>query len=112
MDNIDLSELVQTKDESRDFSTRLAVISEKIYETNFNLESMLIDQFGLKKKDKLITLLRNNNINVESGTDLQDFFNKVQNKISSSPVVSLTIAFDPTEDTLKKMTEWFSLNSK
>jgi len=112
MDNLDLSDLIKTKDESIDFATRLSSISEKIYETGFNLESLFINQFGIKKKDKLIAMIRNNNINVDSAADLNEFFNKIQKKISSLPIISLTVAFDPNEDTLNKLSEWFSLNLK
>lgn len=110
MDTLDLSDFFKTKAESIDFSTRLAAISEKIYKTDFDLEKTLMEEFGLRKKDKFVTLLRNNKINIESQSALSDFFGKIVEKISTLSVLSITLAFEPTEKTLEVLSEWFLLN--
>jgi hypothetical protein len=110
MEEITLSNFFQTKSQATDFSIHLAAISEEVYETSFNLEKALTEHFGMKKKDQFITLLRNNKINVFSNSDLKTFFEKIQATISNLPLLSLVIAFEPTEDTLKMLSEWLLLN--
>lgn len=109
---MDLSAFFQTKLQSSDFSTRLATISEKIYETNFNLEKALMDQFGLKKKDQFMNLLHDQNVSVEDNTILKNFLNDIQTEIRALPVLSVSLAFEPKEQTLKALSEWFVLNLK
>jgi F0F1-type ATP synthase delta subunit len=110
MDRIDLSDFFTTKAESVDFATRLQEISKQIYETDFNLENSLLSHFGIQKKDKFLSLVRNNEINLEKNSILMDFIKQVLEKISTLPTVSLTLAFEPQKDTLHALSEWFILN--
>jgi F0F1-type ATP synthase delta subunit len=110
MEQLDLSDFFTTKSESLDFSTRLSGIARQIYETGFNLEPSLLTEFGIQKKDHFLSLLRNNQINVASNSALSEFFNLIIQKISSLPVVTLTIAFEPDNQTLRDLSQWFTLN--
>jgi hypothetical protein len=112
MEEIDLSVFFHTKAQANDFSIRLSSLSEKLYETDFNLEKLLIDNLGIEKKDKFISLLRNSNVNTGSVSDLKAFFDKLQENITKLPILSITLAFEPTEETLKLLDEWFMLNIK
>jgi hypothetical protein len=110
MEEFDLSDFFHTKGQATDFSIHLATISESIYETGFDLEKALIEHFGTKKKDQFISLLRENKINIYSNSDLKTFFDKIQARIADLPILSLTVAFEPTEETFKLLSEWFLLN--
>jgi len=110
MEDLDLSVFFKTNVEAIDFRTGLSNISEKIYSTDFDLEKALIAQFGIEKKDRFEMLLRNNNILPNSGPALKDFLGKLQEKISSLPVISLTLAFEPGERDLESIFDWFPLN--
>lgn len=112
MNQIDLSPFCKTKSEAIDFSKRLAVISAKLYQTNFNLEKEVLAEFGLMKKDKFISLLQENEVSTASVPALKDFFEKVQQTASTLPVLSLTLAFEPQEQTLSLLSQWFLLNIK
>src|SRR5271154_348570 len=107
MDQIDLSDLFTTKVEANDFLARLTTISEMFFQTGFNLEHALHQQFGVNKSDKIITILRANNVNPESLPAVKDFFFIIMSKISSLPVISLTIAFEPQDQTFKTLSQWF-----
>ena len=110
MEDLDLSGFFSTNIQAADFLTRLSTISEEIYKTDFDLEKALIEKFGILKKDKFSILLRDNNISPGSASALKDFFDKIQEKISSMPVISLTLAIEPGEETLKSLSDWFPLN--
>lgn len=112
MDNIDLSPFCKTKAQANDFVIRLASITERIYETNFNLEAVVQQHLGIQKKDSFLRLLRENNISQDSPELLKAFLTKLQDIVSTLPVLSLTLAFEPTEETLKVFSEWFLLNVK
>lgn len=107
---IDLSEFFVTVSQANDFKTRLENICEMMFETNFNLEKALTDQFGIDKKDKFIKLLRENNINDLNTSIIKDFIIKITEVISNIPILSLTIAIEPNEETLISLSQWFLYN--
>lgn len=112
MDNIDLSAFFTTKAEANDFLTRISQLSERVYNTGFDLEKELSDKLGLTKKEKFMILLRDNNVSTSSNSELKAFFEKISTIITSLPVLSVTIAFEPRDTTLKKLSDWFVLNFK
>jgi hypothetical protein len=112
MDTFDFSDFFKTKAQANDFSLRLAAVSEKIYETDFDIEKALMQQFGIRKKDKFTSFLRDNNINYESTSDLKKCISKIQEIISNLPVLSLTLPIEPDEQIIKALSDWFYLNVK
>ena len=112
MEEVDLSFFFHTKAQLNDFLVRLSDFSEEIYKNDFNLEKSLIDSFGIEKKEKFVIFLRNNNVNVTSVADLKNFLEKFQEKITKLPILSITLAFEPNEDTLNLLNEWFVINTK
>ena len=112
MDQLNLSDFFQSKSQAQDFSLRLGAIAEKIYETSFNLENALLEQFGIKKKEKFITFLRDNNVTPENVSALKAIISKIQEQISALPVITLTLAINPNGDIIKALSDWFLLNLK
>jgi hypothetical protein len=112
MEHLDLTDFFQTRQGALDFKSRLSAISEMIYKSDFNFEKVLMDQIGIQKKDKFLIILRDNNIALDSTAALKDFIDKLQEKISALQVFSLKLAFEPKEQTLKSISEWFILNTK
>lgn len=112
MDNFDLSAFFSTKSEANDYMTRIAQLSERVYNTDFDLEKELAEKLGLNKKEKFMILLRDNNISTSSNSALKAFFEKIIAVTTSLPVLSVTIAFEPRDTTLKKLSDWFILNFK
>ncbi len=108
---IDLSHFFQTKLQANDFSARLGTIVEQTYHTDFNLEKALMEQFGIDKKDKFLTLLRENNVGIDTKS-VKDFVTKVQGTITNLQGVPITLAFTPTEKTLQLLSDWFMINLK
>ena len=112
MDTMDLSFFFKTKAQAIDFSARLAAVSQKIYETDFDLDRALTEQIGMQKKDTLLSIIRDNKITGASASDLKAFFETLQQTIAALPVLSLTVAFEPTEHTLQLISEWSLLQLK
>ncbi len=110
--DLDLSNLFNTKAQAQDFSARLELINQKIFETSFNPETALLEHFGIKKKDAFMALLLENGVNSESRLAIKGFISKIQEKITGLSVVSLVLAFEPKEQTLKSLSHWFIVNIK
>ena len=112
MDQVDLSVFFKTKAEATDFAARLSAVSAMIFHTGFNLEQELNRQFGLRKKDRFLTILRENNVSIESNQAIKDFFTKLQEMAAKIPVLSVILAFEPTDKTLEVLSDWCMLNIK
>jgi len=112
MDKLDFSEFFHTKAQAADFAARLATISESIYQTSFNFEKALTETFGMDKKDKFLALIRTNNIAISSVDALKAFLTKTQADIATLPTLPITLAFEPQDQTLKVLSDWFALNVK
>lgn len=110
MDKIDLSDFFTTKSQANDFAVRLSSVIDHMYTTNFNLEKTLTTQFGIQKADIFLKLLREHNINTASTQTVQDFFKNIQETVSHLSTVSLTIAFEPSDETIKVLSQWFVFN--
>lgn len=110
MDTIDLSDFFTTRSQANDFAVRLSGIIDQMYTTTFNLEKSLTTQFGIQKADIFLKLLREHNINTASIQATQDFFKKIQEAVSNLSVVSLVIAFEPSDETIKALAQWFIFN--
>lgn len=110
MTTLDLSSFFQTKAQASDFTSRVATLADKLYETDFNLETALLNEFGLKKKDAFMAIMRENNVSPDSTSSLKEFFTKLQEQVTSLPVLTLTLAFEPKDQTMKALAEWFVLN--
>lgn len=111
MNQLDLSYFFTTKAEANVFLTCISAISDMLFQTNFQLETALYDQLGINKKDRFLTLLRENNINTQSLPSIKEFLQVLKEKIIAMPVLSLTIAFEPQQQTLKALSEWILVNT-
>jgi hypothetical protein len=103
----DLTYFFSTKSQANNFISQIGLIAENAYHTDFNLEKMLLEQFGIQKKDKFMTFLREQKVNTESPGVLKDFLTKIITYINSLPVLSMTLAFEPNEQTLHAISGWF-----
>ncbi|MGE5042199.1 MAG: hypothetical protein ACM3IJ_04835 [Candidatus Levyibacteriota bacterium] len=110
MEDIDLTPFCKTKAEAMDFSARLSTIVSHIFQTSFDLEHELSQELGIQKKDLFLFLLRDKNINPSAQSDLKDFLSKLQEIALNMPVLSISLAFEPKEDTLTFLSEWFLTN--
>ena len=112
MSQLDLSDFFTTKLQASDFSARLAAINEQIFNAGFKLEDSLTEQFGIEKKDKFLSLIRDQQISIDSTKSLKEFFEAIQKEVSQIPTLSMTVAFEPKKQTMKILSDWFLLNLK
>jgi F0F1-type ATP synthase delta subunit len=109
---IDFSEFFSTKAEANDFQSGLTTVIDKIFQTDFNIEKALSDQFGINTSDRLLAIMRENTINTQSHDNVKTFLTTMQESISKLPILTLTIAFEPQAKTLRSLSEWFLINMK
>lgn len=111
---INLSDFFVTKAQADEFVQSLDDIMDQLFEINFNLEKSLTKEFGLEKKDKFINVLRDIGLTDSSTENLKQLLEQMQVLVKKIPVLSMTIAFEPDDNTLKAFLQWFlfSLNKQ
>jgi F0F1-type ATP synthase delta subunit len=112
MDLTDLSKLFKTKVQADDFSSSLDQIIRAIYSADFNFEQNLLQHFGQTTSDELLRLYKSQNNAIQNPGLIKQFLEAIKDQISKLPVLNLTLAFPPRENTLKVITSWFMLNLK
>jgi F0F1-type ATP synthase delta subunit len=112
MNQFDLTPFCRTQDEGRDFAAKLATLAEHVYRTDFAFEETLSAIFGLQKKAAVIKLMRESKTAFTTPADLKNFLTALSQQVTSLPVVSLTLAFTPTDATLTLLSGWFLRNTK
>lgn len=109
---VDLSSLFLTKSQATDFIQRLSRVLEKVYTTNFSLDATLGEVLGITLKERILKIMREQQIELTNPSEIQNFLKKLQESISALPTVTLTVPFEPTEDSLRAFSEWFLLTLK
>lgn len=111
-DIIDLSDFFITRSQANDFTVRLNTVIEQMYTTNYNFEKAINTQFGIQKADTFLKILRDHGLQNATLREVQEFLKKIQEIIKNISVVSLTLAFEPSDDVLKSLAQWFVFNVK
>ncbi len=104
---MDLSGFFVTKSQAGDFTRGLSNIIDKMYETNFNLENAFAEEFGIDKRDKFIELLHENS---HKNISLKDYLTSFIEQIKILPELDITIAYEPNNETLKAISQWFIIS--
>lgn len=107
MDVLDLTDFFTTKAEATDFSARLSQISSELYENEINLEESLQKRLGVIKKDNFMSLLRENNIPLDSNSAINKFIEQINENISGLTEATITIAIEPDKEMLISISDWF-----
>lgn len=109
---MDLSGLFITKTQATEFAQRLGKVVDSLYTTSFDLEKTLAQELGLQRKDRLMRLFFENNINTSTKEDVKNFLQQIITAAATIPTVELTLAFEPTEDILMSLSQWFLVQLK
>ncbi len=104
---LDLSGFFTTKSQASDFVRGLSNIIDEMYEVNFNLEEAFAQEFGIDKRDKFIELLHENS---HKNLSLKDYLNSFIQQVKILPELEITIAYEPDNNTLKAISQWFIIS--
>lgn len=112
MEDLNLSEFFTTKSQATEFMVKIDQLMAAIFETKFDLESELSKYFSLSQKEKFLKLLRINKVDPKKPTELKQFFEKIKEAASTMKILTIKLAFEPTEKNLINFSNWFRMNVK
>lgn len=102
-----------TKNEVNNLSLLLRKLTSELFKEGFDLDTFLANETSYELNQSIKNLLKENQLT--GATDksaLQAFFLKIQEPISSLPVVHIILAFPPKAGLVKFIHDWFYQNFK
>jgi len=110
LDYSEILSVLYTKEQAEDFMAQLDFLAGKIFNKNTNMSKLINEIFAQEIKEKLELILEKNNINLSEFSSAQPFLRNLKQAVKSLPVVGLTLAFEPQEELIKKISSWLSLS--
>lgn len=107
-----LCEIVRTRQEADLLKEDLEKLSSALFNTKTNPANEIDLYIPFDKKEKILSLLQTNGIGFQDLDKTQKFLSLIQESLSSIPVISLQIAFEPKKELIGSIQEWFFLKLK
>lgn len=111
---ISIFETIYTKDQAEEFEKQLDRLLTEIFNTNVQPEKKIEELFSYEVKEGILTTLRNNNIDINDPMGIKVFLVPLKDILDRLPHLTLQLAFEPTSQMLKKISNFFieKLNKK
>lgn len=103
-------ETIYTVSELQLFYKEIDIIVSELYHENTHLEHSITELMSSSKKEKVLSFLKDQETDITKPINIQETLLKLKTSGDSIPVVSLELAFEPTEQILKNFSLWFSRN--
>lgn len=104
----DLFSSVYTERDLLLFYKEIDQIIADMFKGNNTFEQTLGNILSPKKKTSILSYLHHENVNLERLVDVKVALSKIQKLGNSLPVVSLTLAIEPTEKITEDISFWFT----
>jgi F0F1-type ATP synthase delta subunit len=103
----ELTALAKTTDESQRLCWIIDDVVNQMYTTGFRVQDFLKQHLPNDTYENLDILLRKYAVSPDAASQLADFLPALSHKLHALPVVAITMAIDPTADTIDFLSEWF-----
>lgn len=110
--SFDILNIIMTKKEATDFVTNIDILINSLFNLKIDIEKKMAEILSSKQKQALTALIKKSGINLKDAMGLQNFLKELRSGVESLPVVALTLAFEPKEENIKNISDWFALNLK
>lgn len=111
---IDFSSLciAKTKQDARQFRGLLKDLDASLYSKEKNTEKKVYKIFNYHQASQILSFCAKNKIDISDRKQFQIFLKDLSEYIERLPNISITLAFEPREDTISEVYDWFLLNLK
>lgn len=103
-------ETVRTTDEGREMDIAIDKLLKSLYEKEGSFDDTL-NSINLRLAGEIREKLLKNKIDVKNKTGVEKFLREVREKIKESKILYITIAFEPTENTINRLFSWILKNA-
>lgn len=108
---ISLLSVIKTKEDKLSFLAQLNNLNQLFYSQGKDIQSFM-EVLPYRKKEKLLSLAKEQGIDMHNNQAIQSFIMQIMQLLQKSKEVNLTIAFEPSEEIITKLSTWFVVNLK
>ncbi len=105
-------ESLMTRQEADHFLDLINILSENLFTKKVNLSEKITEIFPVHLKILLVKSLQNNQIDLTNNILMQSFIESLKKYLESIPVIGLTLAFSPKQQTIKRIYSWLAFQIK
>ena len=105
-----LLSLIKTKPYADEILLRIDELKESLYNKRIDLDKKMSELFSFELKEKIKAYSWQEQINLNDPVSFGKFLADLRGHIKSMPVVTIKIAYDPDEETVKEISAWFVEN--
>lgn len=108
----DIIHLIPTKYEADHFLIQLDAMVDSLFSIKSDIKTKMKEVFPAEKRTAIEALCQKNNIDIMNYVTFQRFLLDLKEYISHLPVIQITLAFEPKETTVQRISSWFSYHMK
>lgn len=105
-----LLSLIKTKQYSDEVIERIDELKESLYNKRIDLDKKMGELFSFELKEKIKSYSWAEQVNLNDPESFGKFLSNLRSHIKSMPVVTVKIAFEPDEESVKEISSWFMEN--
>jgi len=104
--------LVHTKKDIEEVILQLDDLINSLFNVNIDIEKKMDEILPQDKKQKIMEIVKRNKIDIKDTLQFQNFLKELQQRVENIPVIMLHFAFNPKEEILRSVLNWFLENLK
>ncbi len=101
---------INTVDELLLFYKEIDQIISKLFQNSESLDEVLSSTTSTGKKEKILSILKASEVSFDNLVEVQKTLELIKEAGGLIPVISLTLAFDPSQNMVKDIGLWFVRN--
>ena len=102
--------LIKTKDYADEVISRIDELKDSLYNRRIDLDKKMSELFSFEMKEKIKAYSWQEQINLNDPESFSKFLSSLRAHIKNMSVVTIRIAFKPTEEIVNEATSWFVEN--
>lgn len=107
----DLVDIVKTKRQASDFTNNLLNLKEKLFKTSQTMDQRLSECLSETQKEKVLSLSEKLGIDINDSKTVESLILLIIKTIREFPTITLCLAFEPSNEFVNSIGEWFISNT-
>ena len=109
---LDILSSIKTDTDAVQFSSSLNKLAFSLYETRESINQKISRFLSNEQKDKIILYCKEHGINIDDLISFQKFISELDAAVKNLPKITLFLAYDPRDESVSIISDWFILNLK
>ena len=106
----DLIKSIRTVEESNELSSEIDTLLEALFKTQGKSFEIALEKIGIKTSQILKAIFLKNNLDLGNLEFVKDFLEKLKAELTKLKIIKLTIAFEPSFQTVEHIYNWVETN--